>query len=285
MYWLLVGSPEHWKRALERRLWGVSEKRKNLWERVSEGDGLIFYATRPVGGIIGIGQVVNKFEGKEPLWPDEIKEGRVIWRYRIGFEVIYSLPRQEWEKKKIPIDGLKITTRAGLSRIREEEKVKKLLEEMKSRWEGFPREVQLPVSAPAMEEEKSRLHDEIAEKIKEIGEMEGFIGEREFKIDDQRLDVIWRDDPDGAPKYVFEVVVHGDLNSCLVKFQHAYKKWGYPKLFLVVSKENKRKAENLINKPFHGLKDKVKVVTLEEIDELYTLERKIKEVKSKLGIP
>ncbi len=133
MYWLLVGSLEHWEKALEERVWGVNEKRKYMWDKISAGDILFFYVTRPVKGVIGVGRVLEKFEGKEPLWPREVEEGRVIWKYRVRFETVYSLPLAQWEKRKIPLAGLKVFFSSGLNPL-DDYAVRRLLEKMESEW-------------------------------------------------------------------------------------------------------------------------------------------------------
>jgi hypothetical protein len=73
-YWLVVGSPEHWQVAFENgNIWGLQQVKFRWWDRLSEGDGLIFYVTRPVGGAIGLGKVSTKFKQDKPLWPREVE--------------------------------------------------------------------------------------------------------------------------------------------------------------------------------------------------------------------
>jgi predicted RNA-binding protein len=92
-YWTLSGRPESWRVALEEGVWGASGNAKGLWARVQPGDIVVFYATGE--GVIGYGVVEGKFEGDEPLWPEEREVGKVIWPYRLKFRVveIFDRPR------------------------------------------------------------------------------------------------------------------------------------------------------------------------------------------------
>ena len=56
--WLLVGSEKNWKVAFENsNIWGLKEFREveALWNMLREGDGLLFYVSKPVQGIVGFG--------------------------------------------------------------------------------------------------------------------------------------------------------------------------------------------------------------------------------------
>jgi len=92
-YWTLSGTLENWRVALERGVWGVSERARGLWARVQPGDIVVFYATRT--GVIGYGVVEGKFESGEPLWPREREEGRALWPYRIRIKVerVFEKPK------------------------------------------------------------------------------------------------------------------------------------------------------------------------------------------------
>ena len=84
-FWLLAGSLENWDRAISDNVWGVREGLKRFWDQISIGDILVFYATSPVSGVIGIGKVESKLKQDKPLWPDEVRENKVIYPYRFGF--------------------------------------------------------------------------------------------------------------------------------------------------------------------------------------------------------
>ena len=75
-YWTLSGRPGSWRVALEAGVWGAGRNAKGLWAKVQPGDVAVFYATG--AGVIGYGVVEGKFEGGEPLWPEEREVGKVI---------------------------------------------------------------------------------------------------------------------------------------------------------------------------------------------------------------
>jgi len=99
--WILTGNEENWEIAVRDKVWGVKEGRpKSYWDKLEKGDLLLFYAKSPIGGLIGLGLVDSKFKQDKPLWPDEIREKRVIYPYRFGFNIIYYLP-DSWQEKNI----------------------------------------------------------------------------------------------------------------------------------------------------------------------------------------
>jgi predicted RNA-binding protein len=91
--WISVGKVKNWETAISGNIWGVKPTQKNLWEKLQKGDLLLFYATSPIKGVIGIGKVENKFKQDKPLWEEERKKNQAIWPYRYDFKVEFVLPR------------------------------------------------------------------------------------------------------------------------------------------------------------------------------------------------
>ena len=57
-YWLVVGPPENWETAFNQgNIWGLINKQKHWWDKLNEGDTVLFYATKPVSGFIGYGTI------------------------------------------------------------------------------------------------------------------------------------------------------------------------------------------------------------------------------------
>ena len=57
-YWLVVGTQNNWRIAFENNnIWGLSDNRalQSYWNMLREGDGLLFYVSKPIHGIIGCG--------------------------------------------------------------------------------------------------------------------------------------------------------------------------------------------------------------------------------------
>jgi predicted RNA-binding protein with PUA-like domain len=80
-FWLIIGTEKNWRVAFENNnIWGLKSFREiaALWNMLREGDGILFYVSKPVHGIVGIGHVVTKFKQTNPLWPEEIKEMKLL---------------------------------------------------------------------------------------------------------------------------------------------------------------------------------------------------------------
>jgi len=115
-------------------IWGLKKRYKGIWENTTKGDILIFYASKPIGGIIGIGTVESKNIGESLLWPDEVFLGRVLYPLRINFKTIYLLKYKKWEKEKISIGDLKIAVQAGINNLKNEITLNYLLERISHSW-------------------------------------------------------------------------------------------------------------------------------------------------------
>lgn len=122
VWWIAAGPPENWKVAFESgRIWGVIDKKSTQWDKLSKGDYILFYVTKPVSGIVGYGVVRTKFKQDKPLWPMEVSEGKVIWPYRFEFDIEYCLPQDRWEIHKVSSNYMAAVARAGFQRVKEEE--------------------------------------------------------------------------------------------------------------------------------------------------------------------
>lgn len=275
-WWLAVGSPDNWQVAFEQGgIWGLkaTPRQEAIWESLSEGDYLLFYATRPVAGVIGYGVVRTKFKQDRPLWPQEVKEGRVIWPYRFEFDVEYCLPQDKWVTNRVVSE--KLNPRSGFQPIAQEvaNEIIQLLN---------------PKVASALkivEEEKERipLHEEIKAKLIEIGRLQRFISESEYEMDGGRLDVVWRRVERGVPTYVFEVQIGGDLQHAIGKLKHAHDLWN-SNIFLITTKKDVMKARELLTGTFHEIRNKIRIIEVEKINELFKLKKAYKELETQLGI-
>lgn len=97
-FWLVVGVEKNWKVAFEsNNIWGLKDFRElqSLWNMLRDGDGLLFYVSKPVHGIVGLGPVVIKFRQTKPLWPEEIKQQQVIWPLRFEFDIMDEICETE----------------------------------------------------------------------------------------------------------------------------------------------------------------------------------------------
>lgn len=282
--WVLTGDEANWEVAIRDNIWGVREGRlKSYWNRLQKGDILIFYAKSPTHGVIGIGITENKFRQDKPLWPDEVRENKVIYPYRFEFQAIYYLPVEKWRKDNISIEDLRIGYQAGLNPLSNPDKIKEILLRIKEKWNA-----DLPVFEYKEEkktEKKISLHDQIKEKLYQIGQLERFYCQKEYPIDSERLDVVWRraPSPKAVPTRVFEVQISGSIHQAIAKLKHAFDIWN-SEPFLIIKKESKAKADELLSGTFHEVSDVMKVITTDKVEELYKSLLGNEELKKKLGL-
>jgi len=101
--WLLVGNEKNWEIGIKNSIWGLKEKHRTTWEMIKKGDSLFIYVTAPISGLIGVAKVKEKILGEKPLWPDEISADKIIYPFRIIFEIEKIVEREKWKKEKISI--------------------------------------------------------------------------------------------------------------------------------------------------------------------------------------
>lgn len=275
-WWLAVGPHKYWQIAFEQgSIWGLKATRRHnaLWNRLSEGDNVLFYATMPIGGVIGYGVVRTKLKQDKPLWPLEVKQRRVKWPNRFEFDARYLLPQDKWKTHRVTSSRLKIIARSGFQIIKEE-----LANEV---IKVFPvkvvtKEVTRKVRPPSR-------HEEIKAKLVEIGRLQKYIAEPEYNMDGGKLDVVWRRIERAVPAYVFEVQIGGDLYHAIGKLKHAFDLWN-SNIFLIVTEEDLRKAQELLSGTFHEIRRKVKVIEVEKIDELFRRKKAYCDFETELGI-
>ncbi|MEM2050490.1 MAG: hypothetical protein QXZ11_05150 [Thermoproteota archaeon] len=132
--WIVSGSAGNLKTSIEKGKWGVNMRLKNSWNRVAQGDLLLFYVTSPVCGIVGVASVEGKAEENNILWRDEAVVGRALYPYRILFKPVFILDEDKWETGRIPVKDLNVSVRAGLNSLRNQDTVEKLLDRIRGSW-------------------------------------------------------------------------------------------------------------------------------------------------------
>lgn len=288
-YWLIVGKPENWETAfIHRNIWGLKQSQFHLWESLKENDKVIFYVTSPVKGVIGHGVVRTKFPQDEPLWPDEIKQRKVIWPLRFEFDVDFRLPQGKWASERLVSKELQ--PRAGFQAL-SEDVGGRLVSSLGTG--GYVHvEEELPVvsdvtgeyvGAPEGEAKPLRAHDDIKEVLVQLGKLQGFVAESEYPCDGERLDVVWRKLDRSVPTRVFEIHVGGDIYHALGKLKHAFDLWN-SHIFIVASETERNKVENLLSGTFHEIGSRIKFIELKQVEELYKRKKAYRDFERELGI-
>lgn len=258
-WWLAVGPPANWEVAFELgNIWGLKSTGRAgvMWELMAEGDGLIFYATLPISGVVGYGQVKTTFRQNNPLWPDEVRQNKVLWPLRFEFDVTYCYPREQWEANRIVSPQLRAVARGGFQTI-EPEMVDTILK-------AFPESATIAdVAAPTRS-----LHDQLIDKILTIGRLQRFITEKGYRLNGERLDAVWRRVERSVPTYVFEVQMGGDLYHALGKLKHAFDIWN-SNIFLVAATEEREKVNTLLSGTFHEISGKLRFIEVDTLQKLF----------------
>lgn len=283
-YWLLVGTEKNWKVAFENKnIWGLKEFRelKSLWNMLREGDGLLFYVSKPVHGIVGIGHLVTKFKQTNPLWPEEIKRNVVIWPLRFEFDIEYCLPPSLWESQKYTSHDLQMISRMvfqcypieEVNAVREAFGLKPLIET------AFQPPAELRITTESI----VFNHDDVKNYLAEIGRIQGYIANVEFTLESTRLDVVWRRVERSVPTFAFEVQIGGDIYHAMSKLKHAFDLWN-SHIFLVAAMSDKGKYQELLSGTFHEVDDHMRFIDVVLVKELLEKKRDYKEMERALGI-
>lgn len=288
-YWLVVGAVKNWDTAFEHgNIWGLRKTQQHLWDALVEGDRVLFYATHPVGGVIGHGIVRTKFRQTKPLWTDELRRNEVIWPLRFEFDIEGCLPRNEWKISRIVTK--KIWPRAGFQLIDRDiaEELFNALGETRytvEKGEPFLIKESTAEYEKATELVKSYIptHEGLQIKLMEIGKLQNFIAEKEYPFDIGRLDVVWRRVINSVPTYVFEVQIGGDIYHALSKLKHAFDLWN-SHIFIVATEKDHDKANILLSGTFHEIEQRVKFIESNKIEELYERKKAYFNLEKELGI-
>ncbi|MEM3637972.1 MAG: hypothetical protein QXX17_00065 [Conexivisphaerales archaeon] len=205
----------------------------------------------------------------KPLWPEETRKRKVIWPNRFEFDPIYLVPEEYWKEQAVKDDKLKVLARSGFQPLDTD-----IAEEIVNQFG--------PQKGKGQVVEKGK-HDQIIEKIVQIGKMQRFIADKEYPMDGTRLDVVWRRVEEGSPTYVFEVQVGGDIYHALGKLKHAYDKWN-SNTYLILSNEHRPEAEKLLSGTFHEIRERTKLIDLKQAEELFNLKKRYYDYEKQIGI-
>lgn len=282
-FWILTGNTENWKIAIRDKLWGLRDKiaLKKHWDKLQIGDYLFFYVSSPISGIIGFGKVKSKTIQDKPIWPDELIVNKVIYPYRFELDIEYCLPIHLWRKNNVPIRDLRLNFRAGINSQKNEEEIIKLIYRIDEKWNTN-------LSLKFIEEVKEKieyksLHDKIKDFIFKIGKIEKYVCDKEYNMDSQKLDVVWRRVERSVPNFAFEVQIGGNLYQALAKLKHAYDLWN-SNIFIVIEEKDKGRVETLLSGTFHEIERIIKIIEVRNIEKLYDLEDKSRELRKKIGL-
>jgi hypothetical protein len=283
-FWLVVGTEKNWKVAFEsNNIWGLKDFREltALWNMLREGDGLLFYVSKPVHGIVGFGNVVTKFRQTDPLWPEEIEKNAVIWPLRFEFDIEYCLSPGLWKTHKYTSHDLQMISRmvfqcCPFGEVNAARSALGLKPQIES---APPLQTELKVTSEAV----IINHDDIKAHLAEIGRIQGYITDQEYPLESTWLDVVWRRVERSVPTFVFEVQIGGDIYHAMAKLKHGLDLWN-SHIFLVGTMREKGKYEELLSGTFHEVANQMRFIDVAMVEELLKKKKEYKDLERTLGV-
>jgi len=94
--------------------------------------------------------------------------------------------------------------------------------------------------------------------------------EKEFRLERLQYDVVWKRVKSGNPVKVFEIQVHGSLESALTKLKHAYDTWNADLFLVLTSLKEVERAEYLLSGSFHEIQKRTTMFLGTEVYEMLT---------------
>jgi predicted RNA-binding protein len=246
------------------------------------GDTLLCYL-RGVSKWVGALEVLSDAFWKETrIWEDAIYPCRVSVKSIIELQPNTAVSAKELLPKLRLFSNLRNPQRWGMAlrtspRRLADEDGRLILNELTKAASASERRPKAAKRTPRA------YHDQITHILHELGEMEGRVSEREYRIDGERIDVVWKRIEVGNPYVVFEVQIGGNFYQALAKLKHAWDKWN-SRPFLVTTTQYRKRALEWVRGSFHEIERELNVVDCEKVVELYEAVKKTKSLEEELGI-
>jgi hypothetical protein len=295
--WLVAGHVNNWQTSFSQPipLWGLRERYFNTFQLLNSGDHVVFYATSPVKGVIGLGAVKDKYVDRQILlWPEEIHGKRVIWPLRFRIEVWHLLPEELWKTTSILIADLGLNLRTGFQELRSEHFLS-IEERVKKDWGVESMPIGPTIVTPAVKEGEAvytigkpeNLHEQAQMVVAEIGKLQHYFTEVEYLLqlegEQRRIDVVWKREATGAPTFAFEIETSGQIERAIAKLRQAFILWN-SKPFLIVPEKEHPKVKNLASKELVSFKESFCYHDYSVFEQLYTKKRDLRDFESKYRI-
>lgn len=276
-------------------LWGFPDDKlginKKKWMLLEVGSEVLLYGEyKGDKGVWLLCRVIEKFESRSPVsywiknptgypWQIRLKVTSPYEKFSLDtLDKIRILRREEL----VPLFGVRIfrakTDKWSLILFGDERKQYisydyKIFEKMKDELNVRNKEISLDKPD----------HEKIKEIIYQIGLIQNRFPQKEYPLENKRLDIVWRKTERSVPSMVFEVQFGGNLFESLSKLKHAYDLWNSIPV-LVTTSQQIEDAKRWIEGSFHELKNVFRIISWEEIREYYEEKRKIKEFETRLRL-
>jgi len=300
--WLLIGVPRNWETALSHPvpLWGLKMLYRVEFQALQPGDLLWFYATKPVGGVIGIGAVKDKYTDVVNLvWEEELVKKEVIWPLRFRIQVLKVLPLSRWRVDCLKINDFGLFWQRGFQLLAEEHitELRKRAESLFGKLTWDEMFVGATISKPFETAESSVVyqsetgfslsHQDLQEGLAEIGKLQFYYSEIEYPLslpeEKKSLDVVWKREIDGVPTFAFEIELSGMLERAFERLKFAFKRWNsQPRL--VVPEDFVKKANNILLNAEKDFVEQLRIYYPAQIFELLNKKRELKNLEQQLKL-
>ena len=127
-------------------------------------------------------------------------------------------------------------------------------------------------------------HDKVKDMVFEIGKIHHYMTDKEYVMNSEILDVVWRRVEKSVPTYAFEIQIGGDIYHALAKLKHAYDLWN-SNIYIVIDEKHRSKIEELLAGTFHEVTNIIKIINLNQVNELYDLQIDDVKLRKNLGLP
>ena len=289
--WILIGPSRHWKIGLKESppVWGLTQRYYTTYIQMGKGDLLFFYVTSPVSGITGYGYLEEKFEASfhkdRLIWPAEKDKGIPIWKLRFNFSA-WIIPVEYWKRDNLKVslpfyqtsilpvseeiavlwksklDSKNLIRIGKTYKVEEERKVKEIVKEGK---------------------EVISLHEELKQKIFDIGQIQNYYPETEFPlVSGGKVDVVWKYTKEGVPSFVFEIELSNNFGNALSRLEIAFRSWN-ASLRLIGRKEKREKIETMVKYKERNFRNAFIFIEVEKLTDFYKKKYEFKKMEKELG--
>jgi hypothetical protein len=304
--WLVIGSVQNWETALSQPvpIWGLKPAHKVAFDSLQPGDTTWFYATAPVSGVIGLGLVKDKyFDKNNPIWPDELKEKKVIWPYRFRIQVLKVIVSQRWTHERVEIRDFGLVWQNGFQQLRPEHAV-----ELMARFQGafglalsenifsgatitshpVTQESLEPYAASLTPESPTDLsHRGLQEAIAEIGKLQFYHSQLEYPIElpgeGKILDAVWKREINGVPTFAFEVELSEGVERALLRLMYAFNQWNSRPRIIVPDRLFQR-VDNIAKSQDRSFSSQLRMYNPPQVTALLSKKRELRDLERSLDI-
>jgi len=300
--WIVPTSPDAWGLVQEHNVYAFS--RKGDRDKIQANDKAIFYligSNPPV--FVGIFDFIGSWEeAKEPFWPSEKAEGRVIypWRFRLSTLKVGAADARKMSRQLSFIENKQgwsvylVGSLANFGRPIPECDYQLIFDELTKPPITYqvkpPTRHGMPPPTRVLRRRKipqlrgpPPSHNELRDMIRDIGLMKRLVAEIEFPINSLRIDVAWHTEVQKMPSYVWEVHIGGNFYEALAKLKHAWDYWR-AEPFLVTTEKFEDEARSLLGGTFHEIKPHIRIIHWNDIVKYYRLLTEVTKIEKKLRL-